>query len=301
MREPKKVKLFVTGINGRLGRAIAAEGSAQGHSVVGIDAVAWPVNKASLPKGVDALVGSYDDIALLERLLPGCDALIHTAGLHGAHIGKRSLAEFLHWNVEVVGGLLETAVRLGGRRVVLSSTMDVYVGTNWNASGACVLDEEAPPRTNSAYGISRWLVEQLGRHVARNHSVSVASLRYMCCGDTPENQLGVRLIARAMSIRDTARANLCAAAKDGLPCEVFNSGPKTPITNEDILMAQTDPDAVIEKYWPGASGVLTSQGNKPRSDDFWPVADIRKAQVMLDWEPEYTFETWLTDHGWTRH
>lgn len=294
------MKLFVTGISGRLGRALAFEATAQGHQVVGLDSQPWPANKTAAPDGVEVTVGSYDDESLRERLLSGCDTLIHTAGLHGAHIGKRSLADFLHWNVEVVGSMLEAAVRLGVRRAVLSSTMDVYVGTNWDASGMGVIDEEAPPRTNSAYGISRFLVEHLGRHMARDHGISVASLRYMSFDDTTIHQLGTQLLARTMTARDVAHAVLCAATKDRLVGESFNIGPKTPLTNQDIIAAQKDPDAVVEKCWPGAVTVLKANGVQLRPHDFWPVANIRKAQLMLGWEPQDTFESWLIDLGWKR-
>jgi hypothetical protein len=31
---------------------------------------------------------------------------------------------------------------------------------------------------------------------------------------------------------------------------------------------------------------------------FWPITSIRKAKFVLGWEPRYTFETWLAEHGW---
>jgi len=29
-----------------------------------------------------------------------------------------------------------------------------------------------------------------------------------------------------------------------------------------------------------------------------PVTSIRKAKLVLGWEPRYTFATWLTEYGW---
>lgn len=82
--------------------------------------------------------------------------------------------------------------------------------------------------------------------------------------------------------------------------DVFNVGPKRPITNRDIIQAFTDPESVVEKYWPGALEVLKAKGFKIKSENFWPVANIRKAKLILGWEPELTFESWLLDNGWKK-
>jgi len=100
--------------------------------------------------------------------------------------------------------------------------------------------------------------------------------------------------------RDIARANLIAATKPGLAYEVLNLGPETPLTQEDIQQAVTDPDAVVEKYWPGAADVLKAHGVKLTLDDFWPVTRIDRAKRVLDWRPETTFETYLESLGWRR-
>ncbi len=293
------MKLFVTGICGRLGRAIAAEASLQGHAVVGLDMQPWP-SGTPLPAGVETAVGSYEDMALVERLLKSCDGMIHTAGPNGAHVKKLSLAEFLRSNVESVGCLLETATRVGVRRMALSSTMEVLIGRNWTTIGATVVDEDSPPRTDSAYSISRLLQEHLGREFSRIQGVSIASLRYMAFGYSKDSELGLELLARCLTGRDTARAAVMAATKDGFVGDVFNIGPKTPLTNGDIITAMTQPEAVLEKYYPGAALIVKERGIKITSGYFWPVTSIRKARMMLGWEPTYTFETWLTENGWKK-
>lgn len=291
------MKIFVTGIYGRLGRAIASEATVQGHTVVGLARRPRPP-EVPLKKGVETTVGSYEDAALVERLMRSCDAVIHTAGPHGGHVEKLSLAEFLHSNVESVACLLETALRLGIRHVALSSTMDVLIGLDWAASGAVVLDEDSPPRTETAYGLSRLLQEQLGREFSRKYGISIASLRYMAFGYVKDADLGLSLLARRLSARDAARAAILAATKEGLVGDVFHIGPKSPLTNHDILVAMSTPEVVLEKYYPGAATIAKARGIKVVSDYFWPVTSIRKARLMLGWEPIYTFEKWLMENGW---
>jgi UDP-glucose 4-epimerase len=294
------MNVFVTGVCGRLGRAVAAEAPTQGHTVLGIDTKPWPSDKLPLPKGVEVHSGSYEDRPTVERLLPGCDAIIHTAGPHGEYVKQLGLAGFLRSNVECVADLLEAAVRHGVRRVALSSTMEVLLGRDWTASGATVVDEESAPACDSAYSVSRLLQEEMGRQFSRMHGISVGSLRYMAFGDRDDKTLGPSLLARSITAADTARASICAIGIDSLRGDVFNIGPKTPLTTRDILAAMTDPDGVVEKYFPGAAEVLRASGYKLTRDDFWPVTSIRKAKLILGWEPRYTFESWLMEHGWKR-
>jgi nucleoside-diphosphate-sugar epimerase len=296
----KAMKLFVTGICGRLGRAIAAEAEAQGHTVVGLDKVPWPAAKAPLPEGVKVIEGSYEEIPTMERHLSGCDAIAHTAGPHGEYVEKLDLSGFLRSNVESVARMLELASRLGVRRVALSSTMEILIGRNWTASGAAVVDEESTPVCDSAYSISRLLQEQLAKEFSRTHGVSIGSLRYMAFGYEADKDLGPHLLARSLTPSDVARAVLRVASMDDLRGDVFNIGPKTPLTNEDIIAAKTNPEAVVERYFPGAFAVLKANGYKLIWDDFWPVTSIRKAKLILGWEPQYTFETWLGERGWKR-
>ena len=65
------MKMVVTGICGRLGRALAIEASAHGHSVVGVDLMDWPAEEMPLPRGVELVKGSYEDFPLMEQLLRG--------------------------------------------------------------------------------------------------------------------------------------------------------------------------------------------------------------------------------------
>jgi UDP-glucose 4-epimerase len=294
------MKLFVTGVCGRLGSAIAAEAPAQGHTVVGLDRVPWPTAKAPLPKGIEVIEGSYEDISTVERHLSGCDAIAHTAGPHGDYVKKLDLGGFLRSNVEGVARMLELSLRLGVRRVALSSTMEVLIGRDWTTSNAAVVDEESTPACDSAYSISRLLQEQLAKEFSRIHGVSIGSLRYMAFGYRPDKNLGPQLLARSLTPSDIARAVLRVASMDDLRGDVFNIGPKTPLTNQDIIAAKTNPEAVVERHFPGAVEVLKANGYKLTWDEFWPVTSIRKAKLILGWEPQYTFETWLGERGWKR-
>jgi len=292
------MKILVTGICGRLGRAIAAEAERQQHTIVGVDQIPWP-SEHPLPAGVEVFSGSYEDISSIEGHLKSCDALIHTAGPHGGHVKRLTLGQFIHGNVESVANLLECAVRCGVKRAVLSSTMEILFGRDYTASGIAILDEECPPRSDSSYSTSRLLQEHLAREFCRKYPISIASLRYMVFGYDQDENLGLLLLARGLSPRDVARAVLAAAARDDMRGDIFHIGPETPLTNRDIVEAMTNPAAVIERYYPGASAVLAAKGLVPTFESFWPVTSIRKARAILGWRPEFTFADWLRQQGWT--
>ncbi len=290
------MKIFVTGLSGRLGRGIVEEAVSQGLQVVGIDVVPWP--DGALPPGIELHDGSFEDIGFVEPLMRGCDALIHCAGLHGGHLEEADLQEFLRVNVVSGAGLLEAAARAGIRRISLASTMEVLAGRDWDGAGATILDEDTKVCTDSAYSISRVLVEDLGCEFARQHDVSVASLRLCGFGWVPDSELGGKLLARTLPPRDVGHAMICGVQQDGLAGEIFLVAPKSPLTQRDMMAARTDPRAVVEKHYPGAVAVLESSGMEIEPENFYPVSNIAKAGRVLGWTPRMTFGRWLQEQGW---
>ncbi|HWL53532.1 MAG TPA: NAD(P)-dependent oxidoreductase [Chthoniobacteraceae bacterium] len=293
------MKLLITGICGRLGRAVAAEAASRGWSVTGIDRRPWPAESRP-PKGVEIHLGELEDTGLLNRIAGGATRLVHTSGLHGENLKSHDLSAFLRVNVENVARLLEWGEEKGIAHFCLSSTMDIVVGRRWKASGAAVLDESAPLQCDSAYGISRALMERLAAEFSRHRDLSIGVLRLMSFGYCADEELGTALLARRLACRDAARATIHTVLTDGLKGEVFHIGPKTPLTNTDIANALKNPEEVLEKYFPGATRIAEKAGFQLAPEMFWPVAAIGKARRLLGWEPLYTFETWLKAHGWAQ-
>jgi nucleoside-diphosphate-sugar epimerase len=116
--------------------------------------------------------------------------------------------------------------------------------------------------------------------------------------DADRNQ-GLKLLTYTVPVLDVARAVLAAVKKDHLMGEVFNIGPASPLQGRDIKKALNDPAAVMEKYYPGCLPYLEKAGQTLDPAFFWPVTSIRKARLILDWSPQYTFDHWLREQGWT--
>lgn len=292
------MKILLTGSSGLLGGAVLQEAPRFGreHNIdfqfVGLDMRESTFNASNFENHI----GSFTDARLIEKILPGCDTVIHTAAYHGGFLKDHTPTEFVEVNAGGLTTLLEACVKHGVRRFVFSSTMEILVGRDWAASGMQRLDESCPPRCDSIYSQSKLQCESLGQYYGARKGIEFIALRYQ--NIDPPNSSPLGLLARGVTAADTARANLLATIVENVSYEMMLIGPSSPITNQDIVKAQTDPEAVLEKYWPGALKVLSEQNLKLSPNYFWPVVNIDHARRVLGWQPQQTFEKWLCEHGW---
>jgi len=286
------MKILITGAAGRLGTAIRRIAHKE-HDLVLFD-------HCEQIKADGGICADLTDFYTVRRAVQGCDAIIHTAAMHGSSYGKRSNADFIRTNV--LGGeyLFDAALRHGAKRMVIASTMEVMIGVDWAAYGTAVTDESLPPRPDWIYPITKRQIEILGSFYARHHGLEVIQLRYMGFGDTDDSNLGLSLLARSLSTEDAARATLMAATVAGLKDEILHIGPDTPLEQKDINEALKNPIAVLERLWPGCMPFLQERQLAPRPENFWPVTRIDRAKQTLGWKPRHTFETFLMSLGWKR-
>jgi nucleoside-diphosphate-sugar epimerase len=286
------MKILLTGASGALGRAVRRVANGADEFVL--------LDTAPGVTRDGGICASITDADAVRRAAQGCDCIIHTAAMHGGWKDKASNAQFLQTNILGAEALFQAALQHGIRRLVFSSTMEVYVGFDWRGYGNAMLDESLPPRPNWIYPTSKLMVEQLGSMYARSHGLEVVQLRYMAFGDAPLKDLGLSLLCRYLTADDVARANLLAATTPGLSDEALNIGPETPLTQADVFDAQRDPWAVLERHWPGCSPVVRQLGLEPSPELFWPVTRIDRARTVLGWRPESSFGAFLKLHGWGR-
>lgn len=142
---------LVTGANGFVGRRLVATLAAAGWTV---RAVVRHLPQPPPPAGVSWL--PLGDLAAVDDWAPalaGVDAVVHLAGR--AHVmNDRSadpLAEYRRTNVTATLALARAAAGAGVRRFVFMSSVKA-VGESSSAAG---LDDDALPRPEDAYGISK--------------------------------------------------------------------------------------------------------------------------------------------------
>lgn len=279
-------KLLVTGASGRLGRAVCSAAAGR-YEIVGFDLEPCP------PAGhVRAVTGDLRELGALTRAAEGCAAIVHTGALLDRFIGKRPRSEFFEINVTGTDNVFQAALAHGIRKVVYSSSTEVY-GTQWEQFGAMLVTEEHPIAPRTIYALTKHLTEGVARSYAASHGIKAAGLRYMTFNEKPPETLGLGLVARYLWVRDAAEANLACVESERFDHDIFLIGPDTPLTQMDVVEAVWNPEQVLARHWPGSVELLRQAGVAIKPNQLYPVVSISKARRLLDWKPAYTFADYL--------
>ena len=120
------MKILVTGAAGNLGRAILQKCRGR-HEVVGVDIVALPEELAS-EDHFTFKKGDAFDPEFFRDVATGCDAICHTAALHGGNLNTHSREQFIQVNAGGADMICQTMLYLGIERIAFSSTSEVTIG-----------------------------------------------------------------------------------------------------------------------------------------------------------------------------
>jgi nucleoside-diphosphate-sugar epimerase len=175
------MKIVVTGSSGLLGRQVASACVTAGHDVLGIDAVApaeanWAHISADLT-----------DLGLTLQLIRECDAVVHIAAIPRP-LGKAP-AEVFKTNMAMAYNVVEAAALSKARRFIYASSFSVLgypFAENFVDPAYLPIDENHPIGAQDAYGLSKWLGEEIVEAAVRRRTFSAVSLR-MPWIQTPES------------------------------------------------------------------------------------------------------------------
>lgn len=284
------MKILVTGAAGNLGRAILTKCRGR-HTVVGLDITELPADLAG-EDHVRFSIGDAFDPAFFREHAIGCDAICHTAALHGGHLKTHSQEQFLQTNAIGANMICQAMVDLEINRIAFSSTSEITIGREWNHSGPAVITEHTPACPDSSYSLSKFMAEQVYSYFSRRHGLRVSNLRYCGFGYLQAQQVGTNRVSRYLESTDVAEANLCCIENDAIRNEVLYVGPINPLSGPDMVTACADPHTVLEKYWPGCVDRLEKAG-QPTDGPLWPKLDATRLCQITGWQPEHTFETLL--------
>jgi nucleoside-diphosphate-sugar epimerase len=133
---------------------------------------------------VVGLESTVADIADLDAILPafvGVDAVVHLAASPDV---ETRWEDVLHNNLEGTYNVFEAARRCGVRQVVFASSnhavgmFEVEGGPDlYRRRSGVMVDERAPVRPDSLYGVSKAFGEALGRYFSEQHGLNVYCLR----------------------------------------------------------------------------------------------------------------------------
>ncbi len=277
------MKVLLTGAAGRLGRAIVREATRKNLPIEFVRVDSRPAE--------DSLCVDVSDLKGIAELVKGCDAIIHTAGLHSHDLQTSTRCDFFRINVEATDNLLHAAVKNEVQRFIFSSTCQVY-GHHWDVMGIRRLSPETPVNPTTIYPLTKWLGEQICEQYHRQYGLGIACLRYSNFNDGPWERYGTELCARSIWDGDAAQANLNALTVEDLGFGQYVIGPETRLQEQDLDLGATDPAAVLERRWPGSVAKLRDAGYEIKPHLF-PLLDITLAQRELGYRPEKTFDLLL--------
>lgn len=175
------MNILVTGGAGCIGSATAEALLKAEHSVTVYDSLITGHRKA-VPDDVTFVEADLSDShALAETLTKeNFDAVMHFAAYIEAGESMKDPGRFYHNNVANSFALMETAVRAGVKRFVLSSTAAVYQSSDEP------LTEESPLGPTNVYGHTKLMTEQALDWYRQIHGLHHAALRYFnACGALP--------------------------------------------------------------------------------------------------------------------
>ena len=167
------MNIFVTGGAGYIGSAMTEALLTEGHSVTVYDAL-YTGHRQAIPEGA---IFVHADLADKERLIVELDsqpydAVMHFAAFIEAGESMKKPGKFIRNNLINSAHLIETALRAGVRKFVLSSTAAVY------ASSDDPLDEDSPLDPANTYGFTKLAIEQMLEWYRRVYGMHYAALRY---------------------------------------------------------------------------------------------------------------------------
>ena len=175
------MNILVTGGAGYIGSATAEALVKAGHSITVYDSLVTG-HRAAVPEGASFVEANLADSAVLVKTLSDqrFEAVMHFAAFIEAGESMRDPGRFYHNNFTNSLTLMETAVRAGVKRFVLSSTAAVYQSSNEP------LTEESPLGPTNVYGHTKLMVEQVLDWYRQIHGLHFAVLRYFnACGALP--------------------------------------------------------------------------------------------------------------------
>jgi dTDP-glucose 4,6-dehydratase len=305
------MKLLVTGGAGFIGshlvRTLLSDGypAYEGVEVTVYDKLTYAGNVANLTPVIFSdryhfVHGDICDVALLDEVLPGHDAVLNLAAETHVDRSITGAAEFVMTNAVGVQTLLDACLRANIPRVVQVSTDEVYGSI---AEGSFRETNRLEP--NSPYSAAKAGGDLIARSYAVTHGLDVVVTR--CTNNYGPYQypekviplfvtnlldgLTVPLYGDGLNIRDWLHVDdhcraLMTILERGRTGEIYNIGGGTELTNRDLTERLL---AACGRDWSSVTAVEDRLGHDRRYS-----LDDSKLRDELGYAPQTDFEAGLS-------
>jgi dTDP-glucose 4,6-dehydratase len=300
----RNLTVLITGADGFIGSHLTEALVRQGYKVRAfvlynsLGSWGWLDHCAPDVKGqFKVFAGDIRDPHGVKEAMKGCDAVLHLAALIAITYSYHSPDTYVDTNVKGTLNVLQAARELGVRKVVHTSTSEVY-GT----ARFVPITEEHPLQGQSPYSATKIAADQLAYSFYASFELPVVIAR-------PFNTYGPRQSARAVIptiitqiahgqrqiklgavsptrdfnyVADTVAGFIAALESDRGIGEVINLG-----SNFEISIGDTA-HAIAEAMGTSIEIITDEQRLRPKKSEverLW--ASNTKAQELLGWQPKY--------------
>ncbi len=305
-------KLLVTGADGFIGSHLTEKLVAEGYRVRAFvlynsfNTWGW---LDTLPKGVldeiEIFQGDVRDPNGVREAMGGMDAVFHLAALIAIPFSYHSPDTYVDTNIKGTLNVLQAARELGTRRVLVTSTSEVYGTAQY-----VPIDEKHPFQGQSPYSATKIGADRLAESFYRSFGLPATIVR-------PFNTYGPRQSARAViptiitqllagkeeirlgSLTPTRDFNYVKDTVAGF-LEIYRSdktvGEEINIaTQKEISIGQLAQE-LIRQMNPNAKIVCDEQRLRPEKSEVNRLLGSNgKIRRLTAWEPQYTLERGLAE------
>ena len=246
---------------------------------------------------IDIVAGDVRDLSFVQRVMENCDAVLHLAALIGIPYSYSNPESYIDTNVKGTMNIMEAARMHGVKRVVHTSTSEVYGSAKF-----VPITEAHPLQGQSPYSASKIGADQMAYAYATSFDLPVVTVR-------PFNTFGPRQSLRAViptvitqllqgdeiikigattptrdfsHVSDTVKGFIAALESDNnkIHGETINLGSQFEISISEVI------ELIANIFEKNVKVENDAQRFRPESSEVQRLyADNTKAKAMLDWTP----------------
>lgn len=305
------MNIFVTGCAGFIGSSLAQKLIGQGHFLVGIDNFDsyYPeslkqnnINDLEKSSNFKFYFGDIRDKELLTSLFSkyNFDVVVHLAAKAGVRASFEYPQEYVDVNINGTLNILEKMKEYQISKFVFASSSSVY----GNSTSDVFSEDEVGLSQISPYAVTKKTGEDLVKIFSNNYGINAVCLRFFTVyGPKQRPDLAIHKFCHAIInnkpltmfgdgstfrdytyIDDITDGIVSAIEYNKTPFEIINLGSARPVSLKDLI--QTIEEVLGKK-------ALIEQLPMQRGDVQKTYADIKKAKLLLDYEPKTSFQDGL--------
>lgn len=252
--------------------------------------------------GVEMVSGDICDRDSLRRALDGVDVVFHLAALIAIPYSYAAPGAYVRTNVEGTLNVLQAALDAGVKRVVHTSTSEVYGTPDY-----VPIDEGHPLRGQSPYSASKVGAEKIAEAFHASFGLPIATIRLFNTYGPRQSERAVipTIVAQALTqpvirlgslhpkrdfnyVEDSVEGFVRMAECDDAIGEVVNVGSGEEISIGDLAAT------ILSILGRDVPIVCEEERLRPTKSEVGRLcADSRKARRLLGWSPRYSLNDGL--------